>query len=425
MYPNVYYSASALHAVHSSPALDITFASLRVMVCALLRSQRTLPKPRPSGTYESTIDVFFALAILFVMREQVAEYLKNVTISSRKQLFDALNFIAPLIDVWSLAAPKSGQQFLRFSSAKSRTTGYVDFTIPKKTGGVRKISAPVKPLKEVQSAINTLLQLIFIPDEHATGFVLGKSVKDNALIHVGQTCIFNTDLENFFPSITKKMVRRALHTELGHILNSNDVINTICRLCTVPNSDGIEVLPQGAPTSPILSNIVLAGLDRDMAKLADRMKCKYSRYADDITFSHSKPVRKMSSYLQSKIHRIILKYGLKVNEIKTKTYVPGRRQEVTGVVVSSKINVARTYVKNLRVLLHLWEKYGYIQAQLIFIRDFCHGKEKNLENVIDGKINYLEMIKGKDDSTYLKFKRRLKLLQYKERQKTTYTKRAI
>ena len=359
------------------------------------------------------------------MREQVADYLKNVTISSRKQLFDALNFIAPLIDVWSLAAPKSGQQFLRFSSAKSRTTGYVDFTIPKKTGGVRKISAPVKPLKEVQSAINTLLQLIFTPDEHATGFVLGKSVKDNALIHVGQTCIFNTDLENFFPSITKKMVRRALHTELGHILNSNDVINTICRLCTVPNSYGIEVLPQGAPTSPILSNIVLAGLDRDMAKLADRMECKYSRYADDITLSHSKPVRKMSSYLQSKIHRIILKYGLKVNEIKTKTYVPGRRQEVTGVVVSSKINVARTYVKNLRILLHLWEKYGYIQAQLIFIRDFCHGKEKNLENVIDGKINYLEMIKGKDDSTYLKFKRRLKHLQYIEKQKSTHIKRAI
>ena len=359
------------------------------------------------------------------MRDQIAEYLKDVTISNRKELFDVLNFIAPLIDGWSLAEPKSGRQIMRFASAKARKSAYVDFTIPKKSGGQRKISAPVKPLKAIQTALNIVLQSIFVPDEHATGFVLEKSVKDNAMIHVGQTCIFNTDLENFFPSITKLMVRRALHRELGDRLQSNEVINIICRICTVPDSSGIEVLPQGAPTSPVLSNIVLKSLDKDMSKLAERMGCKYSRYADAIPVSHSKSIRKMSPFWQSRIYNIIAKYGLKVNEKKTKTYVPGTRQEVTGVVVSDKINVPRSYIKQLRVLLHLWEKHGYAQAQIIFTRDFCKGMEKNLVNVIDGKINYLEMIKGKDDSTYRKFKNRFKRLQWEEKQSTDQIQKAI
>lgn len=350
------------------------------------------------------------------MRDQIAEYLKDMTISNRKELFDVLNFIAPLIDGWSLVESKSGRQIMRFASANARKTAYIDFTIPKKSGGQRKISAPVKPLKAIQSAINILLQSIFVPDEHATGFVLGRSVKDNALIHVGQTCIFNTDLENFFPSISKLMVRRALHRELGDKLLSNEVINIICRICTVPDNSGIEVLPQGAPTSPILSNIVLKSLDKEMAKLAERMGCKYSRYADDITFSHSKSIRRISPFWKSKIYEIIAKYGLKVNEQKTKTFVKGTRQEVTGVVVSDKTNVSRSYIKQLRVLLHLWDKYGYDQAQIIFTRDFCNGMVKKLTNVIEGKINYLEMIKGKEDTTYQKFKSRFNRLQRIEQQ---------
>ena len=359
------------------------------------------------------------------MRDQIAEYLKDVTISNRKELFDVLNFIAPLIDGWSLAESKSGRQIMRFASANARKSAYVDFTIPKESGGQRKISAPVKPLKAIQTALNIVLQSIFVPDEHATGFVLEKSVKDNAMIHVGQTCIFNTDLENFFPSITKLMVRRALHRELGDRLQSNEVINIICKICTVPDSSGIEVLPQGAPTSPVLSNIVLKSLDKDMSKLAERMECKYSRYADDITFSHSKSIRRMSPFWQSRIYNIIAKYGLKVNEKKTRTFVPGTRREVTGVVVSDKINVPRSYIKQLRVLLHLWEKYGYAQAQIIFTRDFYKGIEKSLVNVIDGKINYLEMIKGKEDSTYRKFKSRFKRLQWEEKQSTDQIQKAI
>ena len=352
------------------------------------------------------------------MREQIAEYLRELTFSSRQELFDALNFIAPIIDGWGLAEPKSGHNIMSFTPSRVRANAYVEFSIPKKSGGERHISAPIAPLKAIQSALSILLQSIFTPSPYATGFIVGRSVKDNARHHLGQTCIFNADLENFFPSITKQMVRRALYRELGDILVSREVINIICSLCTVPGSDGVEVLPQGAPTSPVLSNIVLKSLDDEMSELALRIGCRYSRYADDITFSHDKPLRKMTQFVQSKIFAIIASHGLRVNEKKTRTLVPGTRQEVTGVVVNSKLNVSRKYIKHLRTLLHLWEKYGYEQARLIYERDFCRNTSKDLENVIRGKINYLEMIKGNDDSTYRRFKRRLKMLQWK--QKHTY-----
>ena len=236
-------------------------------------------------------------------------------------------------------------------------------------------------------------------------------------MHVGQACVYNIDLENFFPSITKAMVRSALHRELGRFLASNDVVNIICSLCTRPDVDGNEVLPQGAPTSPVLSNIVLKSLDRDMQRLAKKAGFRYSRYADDITFSHSNEIRRVSPYWEAQIHSIVEKYGLTINTAKTKTLKRGSRQEVTGVVVSDKINVPRQYVKQLRTLLHLWEKYGYEQAQEIYTRDFCKGEIKNLASVINGKINYLEMIKGKEDTTYRRFKHRYRILMWKEAQR--------
>lgn len=359
------------------------------------------------------------------MKEQIAECFKDTVIENRKSLFDALNLISPLIDGWGLCEPVSGRGILRYVTKRARKEGYVDFVIPKKSSGMRKISAPIKPLKAIQSAINILLQSIFTPSDYAMGFVAGRSVRDNAMIHIGQICIFNTDIENFFPSITKNMVRKALHRELGDKLPSNDVINIICSLCTVPTDEGSEVLPQGASTSPILSNIVLKSLDIELSKLAERAGYRYSRYADDMTFSHSKPIRRMNPFWESRILNIIERHGLKINDSKTKSYVRGIRQEVTGVIVSDKLNVSRQYVKQLRVLLHLWEKYGYEQAQMIFVRDFCKGKNKNLCNVIDGKINYLEMIKGKEDTTYRRFKQRLKTLEWKQKQLTTNKKASV
>ncbi|MDE6264406.1 MAG: reverse transcriptase family protein [Paramuribaculum sp.] len=346
------------------------------------------------------------------MREHIADSFIFTPIKCRQDFLKVLNGIAPLIDSWSIAQPLSYRALMRFATAKARAESYITFDIPKKSGGARSISAPTGKLKAIQSAINVLMQSLFTPNACVTGFTRGKNVRDNAKIHLGQSCIFNIDIEKFFPSITKSMLRKALHREFGEIFQSSEVINTICSLCTVPGMDGKEVLPQGAPTSPVLSNIVLQPLDRELVQLSKQYGLRYSRYADDITFSHNHPVRRITPKCHAKIRETIKRYGLKINDCKTSTLVPGMRQEVTGVVVSSKLNVPRSFIKQLRSLLHLWAHYGYERAQQIYTCDFCQGTEKSLARVIRGKINYLAMIKGKDDSTYLRYRQILRSLSH-------------
>lgn len=242
------------------------------------------------------------------------------------------------------------------------------------------------------------------------GFVTGRSIATNARCHLHQSCMLNLDLEDFFPSITKARVRRALERELADRIPSSEVRNLICSLCTMPNQSGIEVLPQGAPTSPVLSNIVLKSLDRRLAAFAGAHGYSFTRYADDITFSHNRPLRRFSPFFMERVRSIIEEYGLKINERKTKVSVKGERLEVTGLIVGEKVNVPRNYIKQLRTLLHLWKHYGYEQAQLIYSRDFCHGIGKNLKKVIYGKINYLAMIKGREDPTVVAYRNRFRWL---------------
>ncbi len=202
------------------------------------------------------------------------------------------------------------------------------------------------------------------------------------------------------------MVRTALREELSGRITSSEVVNMICNLCTVPNEAGVEVLPQGAPTSPVLSNIVLKRLDRRLSAFAAAHGYNYTRYADDITFSHDRPIRRFSPFFRDKVCSMIEACGLRINDRKTSICAKGERLEVTGLTVGEKVNVPRRYVKQLRTLLHLWERHGYDRAQQIFRNDFCQGAEKELRMVIYGKINYLSMIKGKDDPTYVGYRNR-------------------
>lgn len=348
------------------------------------------------------------------MKEKFAEYFKATSFGSVEQLVDALNYIAPYIGMWGVLEPISADDLRYFLPGWIRATEYSNFRIPKKSGGYRYIRAPRSPLKEIQTTLNVLLQAIFTPSEHAYGFVEGLNVRDNAAIHVGQTCIYNIDLEDFFPSITKKMLLEAMRRELSDRFTADEVIRLISAICTVPMESRLdgprdnrtEVLPQGAPTSPVLSNIVLKRLDGQLGALAEMAGYRYSRYADDMTFSHSHPVRRISTLWKGRIESIIQNYGLRINEGKTRTLVPGKRMEVTGVTVNCRLNTSRRYVKQLRTLLHLWEKYGYEQAQAIYARDISPGSTAQLRNVVNGKINYLEMIKGREDPTYQRLKRR-------------------
>lgn len=325
-------------------------------------------------------------------------YLSELSLSSRKHLVDAINFCGMLMKDWPWK-DMPGRQIFHYLPKRLRENSYIEFDIPKKSGGLRHISAPTDELLLIQQALNTLLQSICEVSNYAMGFTPGRSVRNNAEIHCGQKVVFNCDLQNFFPSITKEMVRKTLTRELLPCHASREVTNAICSLVTVPREDGVEALPQGAPTSPTISNLVLKPLDRRLGQYAYANGYRYSRYADDITFSHSHVDCKMYSHKIDTIFSIIQEYGLTVNQKKTKVYTRKERMEVTGLTVGEKVNVSRKYVKQLRVLLHLWETRGYAETEEIYNRDFAKGIDTNLASVVHGKLNYLQMIKGKEDST--------------------------
>ena len=171
------------------------------------------------------------------------------------------------------------------------------------------------------------------------------------------------------------------------------------------------VLPQGSPASPTITNLVCEILDRRLAGLAKRFELTYTRYADDITFSGNRYVFSKNGAFFKELYRIIEDQQLEVNPDKTRLQKRGGRQEVTGVVVSDRVNVTREYVKEIRDILYIWEKYGHDDAFARFYPKYKKEKghvkkgEPMLESVIGGKLLYMKMVKGEDSSIYQKLQK--------------------
>jgi retron-type reverse transcriptase len=171
-----------------------------------------------------------------------------------------------------------------------------------------------------------------------------------------------------------------------------------------------RVLPQGAPTSPIITNIICQRLDFYLTAVAKRFNLKYSRYADDITFSSMHNVYQPESDFLKELHRIIADQNFHIKESKTRLQKDGYRKEVTGLLVNEKVNVQQRYIKQLRMWLYYWERYGYEKASGFFLQQYIADKghvKKNkpdMANVIGGKLDYLKMVKGADNELYLKLK---------------------
>lgn len=293
---------------------------------------------------------------------------------------------------------------------------YKEFKIPKKSGGFRVISAPKNMLKSFLTYTNKLLQAFYEGPEYVTGFVPEKSVVDNAERHVGMNYVFNTDLKDFFPSITKSRVWATLkHYPFYFNDTVADAIAGMC--CTEMVIDGEKrwVLPQGSPASPILTNIVCRNLDRELHKLAQKFNLRYSRYADDITFSSNRNVFHKDGDFQKELNETITSQNFTINEKKTRVQNKNQRQEVTGLIVSDRVNVAREYVRGLDNLLYIWEKYGEADAYAKFLAHYTpkqnlHSHKPNMQAVIQGKLLYLKMVKGADNEVWRRLQRRFNKL---------------
>lgn len=282
----------------------------------------------------------------------------------------------------------------------NRDEFYKSFKIRKKRGGKREIRAPRDLMKYLQRWIlENILKKVEVDTDVCMAFHDKSSIRANALVHADSPVILKMDLYRFFDTITEKRVYGVFH-ELGY--HKNLAID-LARLTTIQSTDAywwkiknnpyfpIEYLtqqpaylPQGAPTSPAISNLVARNLDRRLKMLAKKLGCKYTRYADDLTFSGDMACLPSIPFVE----QIIREEGFIPNRSKTMVRKKGQRQTVTGLTVTEGVHVPKAYKKDIWRHLHFCTKYDPIShLQRIGMEDKASYKEWLL-----GRIHFVKSI---------------------------------
>jgi len=303
---------------------------------------------------------------------------------------------------------------------------YIQFTIPKKSGGVRGINAPVDKLKSLQSSLSTLLldcideinkakfpnsELNKTRDKNAKsnshetlkikvpnadikqpslshGFVRKRSIITNAMMHVGQKNVLNIDLEDFFDSFNFGRVRGFFIKNENFKLDPH-IATVIAQIACYKNK-----LPQGSPCSPVITNLITHALDIRLAALAEKHSCIYSRYADDLTFSTREAVfpRKImrldnGEYAAGKkLKSEIIRSGFSINDKKTRIQFKDSRQDVTGLVVNQKPNVKKEYWRTAKAQCHSLFRTGSFTTKVA-------GLDVNGNiNELEGQLNFIDQV---------------------------------
>jgi retron-type reverse transcriptase len=293
----------------------------------------------------------------------------------------------------ALGVSISRLRWLAFHSPAATRVHYIWFEVPKRGGGLRKLSAPHRSLAACQEWV--LRQVLDKLPAHpaAQGFIVGRSTLTNAQPHVGRQVVVNVDIKDFFPSISFYRVCGLLK-QVGY---SPAVATIMALLCTEsPRSavtydgtryfvaTGPRALPQGACTSPALSNLIARRLDSRLSGLARRLGWAYTRYADDMTFSADEPAAPLVGYLLARVRHIVAAEGFVLNESKTRVQRRNTAQNVTGVVVNDRPAVPRKLVRRLRAILHQSRRTG-LAAQ-------NRQQRTNFEAYLRGMIAYIAMI---------------------------------
>lgn len=252
--------------------------------------------------------------------------------------------------------------------AQGKLRNYTYVRVPRRQGSPRVLERPKARLKEIQRWILHELLVWIPPHDAAHGFVKHRSVRTHAALHSGRGVVLSLDLEDFFAAVAAARVYGVFRSA-GY---PEAVAHTLTGLCTnvVPLEESVAGefrlsrrlatphLPQGAPTSPALANLVAFRLDARLSGLAASIGATYSRYADDLTFSadhHLRPPHRA-------IEDIARAEGFAVNAAKTRVMGRGSRQRVTGIVVNAHPNIARPEYDRLKAILHQGD---YDRAELL------------------------------------------------------------
>jgi retron-type reverse transcriptase len=283
-------------------------------------------------------------------------------------------------------------RYLAFTRSTSRTTHYVRFTIPKRTGGERQISAPMPRLKEAQRWILDEILGRVPAHDAAHGFMPQRSIVSNASPHLRPAVLVNVDLKDFFPTVTYRRVK-GLFRKIGY---SEQAAIIFALICTEPEVTELELdgvtyhvaleqrsLPQGSPASPAITNLICRQLDRRLSKLSADLGFVYTRYADDLSFSADDADADVGKLLRG-ARWIVKGEGFEVHPDKTRVLRRGRRQEVTGIVVNEIPSVPRDVLRRFRATLYQIEKDGPEGKRW--------GRSDDVIAAVEGFANYVAMV---------------------------------
>ncbi|MGV3610450.1 MAG: reverse transcriptase family protein [Fluviicola sp.] len=249
---------------------------------------------------------------------------------------------------------------------------YRHYKIPKKAGGLRQLSEPLPSLKEIQRwVLDNILDNVSV-SKFAKAYKKNSSVFKHGFLHKNQDIVLSLDIENFFCNINEEMVF-SMFSKLGY---TNHLSGVLCKICTLENE-----LAQGAPTSPAISNIILKEFDEKLGEKVIALGGRYSRYADDLTFSGTNELP--IEIIQDEVTKLLSQFGFTINRNKTKVMHKYQRQVVTGVVVNEKVQISKKERRQIRLACHYIKTFG--------LKDHLNKIEETRKNYLEhliGKINF-------------------------------------
>ena len=268
---------------------------------------------------------------------------------------------------------------------------YRNIFIPKHDGSKRKLSIPDLILKRVQRSIADNILADYPISRYAMAYTKGSSVQKNASLHVGKQKILKLDVDGFFDHLTYARVKDCVFCKENY---SEPIRILLTMLCYYKES-----LPQGAPTSPAITNIIMYDFDEKIGKYCGENNISYSRYCDDITFSGDFNEKAVIFVVKDELRKL----GLFLKSRKTAVIPNTKRQTVTGIVVNEKIGLTKEYKNKIRQEIYYIKKYG-IDGHLSKIG--CQDKQYYL-NSLKGRVAFVLQTVPNDEE-FLRYKEFLK-----------------
>lgn len=281
----------------------------------------------------------------------------------------------------------SAKDLYRMSNSLERH--YNKVNLIKKNGEIRELRVPDKHLKLIQRNIADKLLKDEEISKYATAYVSEKSISDNARPHIGNPVILKLDIRKFFDHISYSMVKEKVFKKEKYLEEIRILLSVLCVY--------EHTVPQGAPTSPFISNIIMKDFDDIVGKWCDDNNIIYTRYCDDMTFSgnfNPEPVIKL-------VKKELLKRGFFLNDKKTIVLRNGQKKEVTGIIVNEKLSIPKAYKKKIRQEIYYCKKFG-IKSNIAKLK--LNISKVQYVNSLAGRVNYVLSIE-KDNEEMLNYRK--------------------